>query len=34
VTVRYTCVTDVALIGRVIGDVPMTSSVTMAIEPP
>jgi Flp pilus assembly protein TadG len=34
VTVRYTCVTDVALIGRVIGDVPMTASVTMAIEPP
>jgi Flp pilus assembly protein TadG len=34
VTVRYTCATDVALIGHLIGDVPMTASVTMAIEPP
>jgi Flp pilus assembly protein TadG len=34
VTVRYTSATDVALIGRLIGDVPMTASVTMAVEPP
>jgi hypothetical protein len=34
VTVRYMCVTDVALIGRLIGDVPMRASVTMAVEPP
>ncbi len=34
VTVRYTSVTDVALIGRLIADVPMNASVTMAIEPP
>jgi Flp pilus assembly protein TadG len=34
VTVGYTCVTDVAMIGRLIGDVPMRASVTMAVEPP
>jgi hypothetical protein len=34
VTVRYTTVTDVAMIGRLIGDVPMRASVTMAVEPP
>jgi hypothetical protein len=34
VTVHYTCVTDVAIAGRLIADVPMTASVTMAVEPP
>lgn len=34
VSVRYTCVTDVALIGHLIADVPMRASVTMAVEPP
>jgi Flp pilus assembly protein TadG len=34
VTVRYRCVTDVALIGRLVGDVQMAVSVTMAVEPP
>jgi len=34
VTVRYTCVTDVAMAGRLIADVPIRASVTMALEPP
>jgi Flp pilus assembly protein TadG len=34
VTVTYASATDVALIGHVIGDVELRSSVTMAVEPP
>ena len=33
-TVRYTSVTDVAMIGRLVGDVALRASVTMAVEPP
>jgi hypothetical protein len=34
VTVRYRSVTDVALIGRLIGDVDLDATATMALEPP
>jgi len=33
-TVRYTSATDVAMIGRLVGDVALRASVTMAVEPP
>jgi hypothetical protein len=34
VTVQYLSVTDVAMIGRLVGDVPLRVAVTMAVEPP
>ncbi len=34
VTVTYASATDVALIGRFIGDVELRATVTMAVEPP
>ena len=34
VTVGYTSATDVAMIGRIVGDVALQASVTMALEPP
>jgi Flp pilus assembly protein TadG len=34
VTVRYTSVTDVAMIGRLVRDVALRATVTMAVEPP
>jgi Flp pilus assembly protein TadG len=34
VTVGYTSTTDVAMIGRLVGDVALQASVTMALEPP
>ncbi len=33
-SVRYVSVTDVAMIGRLVGDVTLRASVTMAVEPP
>jgi Flp pilus assembly protein TadG len=34
VTVRHTSATDVAMVGRFIGDVALQATVTMALEPP
>ena len=34
VVVGYTTTTDVAMIGRLVGDVTLRASVTMALEPP